>query len=294
MLPLKPHISFSQFNTYNRCSWQYYLRYIKGIIERPKLATAGGRAGHDALAANYRKKVNSGHDIPLIELLDKYSDFYDNETAQIDPADLEPDEDVGATKDMGINTMKVYHAKFAPKIRPVLVEFEFNVDLSSTDYEEPLRIVNGRIDLITAAEEIFDNKFLTTRRPKQQLEVDSSPQLTLYEDVYHERFGRDARNVGFMSFIPPGQKITTVADVQILTRDPRLNTPSGKKSRRARLRHQLHTTERSIREGLFMPVDDPKTCSWCSYREMCQFNLVKDDYVASQIRQRTTPPEPEY
>lgn len=292
-IPLRPHISFSQLNTYMRCSMMYYFRYVKGMIERPKLAPSAGTAGHDALAANWTKKIATGHDLPLPDLLDKYSDFYDNATNDILPEDLDEDEDIGRSKDNGIASMSVFHSRTAPKIRPVLVEHEFNVDLSDEDYELPLRIANGRIDLITASEEIFDAKFLTRRSKKTQLETDSSPQLSMYELIYWKLFRRRARNVGFMAFVPPGKTAATPAETQIITRDPRLNTDEGRMSRRARVLHQLHMVEKEIMAGIFRPVDDPKTCSWCGYRETCQYSLVRDDYTAMIIRQTTPPPEPE-
>lgn len=270
---------------------QYYFRYVKGMRERPNLAMKAGSAGHDALAANYRKKVGTGYDLPLPDLLDKYSDFYDNETGELEPSDLDADDNIGATKDNGIATMTNFHRHHAPKIRPALVEYEFNIDISDPEYEYPLRIANGRIDLVTAAEEIYDNKFVTRRQPKTQLDVDSSPQLTLYEAVYHKLFNRLPRNLGFMTFLPPGKKADTPPQLQILNRDPRLNTKQGRESRRARLLHQLHTVEREISLGLFRPIDDPKTCSWCGYRETCQYSLVRDDYTATVIRATTPQPE---
>jgi hypothetical protein len=267
-----------------RCSMQYYFRYVKGMIERPNLAMTAGTAGHSALQANYMKKIGTGYDMPLPDLLDKYSDFHDNETSRLEPSDLQPDEDLGVSKDNGMNQLRHFHAKVAPKIRPALVEFEFNVDMSDPEYGEPLRISNGRIDLITTSEEIFDNKFLSRRSRKSQLEIDSSPQLDMYDLAYNLRFGRDARNVGIMAFIPPGKKADTPPEVQILTRDPRLNSKTGKAGRRARIIHKLHTVERAIKSGIFMPADDPKTCSWCGYREQCQYSLVRDDFTAMKLR----------
>ena len=270
---------------YTRCSMQYYFRYIKDLIEPPKLALSAGKAGHSTLEANYRQKIKSGDDLALAELLSKYSDFYDNETAELEAAALEPDESIGKVKDEGIAQLTVYHAKIAPKIRPLLVEWEFNTDLSDPAYEYPLRIANGRIDLVTAALEIYDNKFVTTRRGvKSQADVDLSMQLSLYDMTFEERFKRTPNALGLMVFIPPGKTIATPPEVQVITRDPRLMTRDIRAARHARLIHQLHTVEREIALGIYRPVDDPRVCSWCGYREQCQYSLVRDDFTAMKIR----------
>lgn len=274
---------------YTRCSMQYWHRYIKGLVEPPKLRTSAGKAGHSALETNYRQKIKTGADLELEHFLDKYSDFYDNETGEIDPANLERDEDIGKTKDMGVSTLTLYHAKVAPKIRPVLVEWEFNVDLTDPEYEFPLRIANGRVDLIDTDLGIWDNKFVMTRRPKSQADVDLSQQLSIYDLVFEKTFSRIPHSLGFMTFIPPGKKIDTPPEIQRIIRDPRLQIGPARTARHARTIHQLHTVERQIAAGIFSPVDNPMTCSWCGYREHCQFNLVRDDFTALKIRLATTP-----
>ena len=74
-----------------------------------------------------------------------------------------------------------------------------------------------------------------------------------------------------------------------LYREPELMTPDALTRRMTRLAYQFAHAEEMIREGRFIPVDDPITCSWCPYRQRCQDSLV-DDFEAAQIRQITLEP----
>lgn len=282
------HLSFSQYSMYERCSLQYKFRYIDGLIDPPKLATGNGKAGHAAVEANSRHKIKTGEEMVLPEMLQRYSDHFDNAIDEIAPEDLKKtDEGVGQVKDQTVQVLKVYHGAYAPKILPAVVEYGFDVQLGDPKlYQFPLRIANGIIDLITAQEEIFDNKFPTQRRAKSQDEIDMSTQLDIYDMAYWFKFHRLPTALGMLTFIPPGKNgLTHPADVSVATRTPQLLTLDARKARWARTTHKLQTTDAKIRAGFFTPADDPQTCSWCGYRTRCQSSLVKDDFTALAIRQ---------
>lgn len=287
--PLPPHLSFSQLDMYRRCSMQYYFRYIKGMKDRPNLALTTGKAGHAALEANGRRTQKTGAPMPLVELTDKFSDHFDAEASQLESSDIQPWENADHSKDSAILTLKVYHAQQAPTFRPALIEHEFNLDLNKLyELEHPIKIINGRIDYIDINDGIGDYKW--TGKAKNQNDIDLSPQLTLYDMVYLATFGIEAKSLAFMLMLPPGKSLRDPAPARAMKmeRSPEFMTPSVKIARRERLVHMLSTTTKAIDAGIFQPSDNPITCSWCGYRDKCQFNLAGSDWQAIAIRQKGT------
>lgn len=274
-----PHISFSQISTYLRCSMQYYFAYVLRLRSRPSLALAIGSGGHTALEYNGRHKIKTGEDLALPDLLDAGSDFIDVETQNLEKSDLKPNDDPGSSKDRALATLKIYRVRDAFKVTPAGVEVEFNLDLNEPN-EEPIRLINGKIDLITTDNVIEDYKFIGKAR--SQTEADISPQLTLYSKVFQTLTGKLPSNTGYRMFIM-GDRPTSGVDTRTMYRDPRLMTPEAQESRFARLAFQFRQVEKAIKNAIFVPTDDPKTCSWCGYRDRCQSSLVTD-LEAAQIR----------
>jgi RecB family exonuclease len=274
-----PHISFSQMSMYLRCSKQYEFRYIKGLKQRPALPLAIGKGGHSALEYNGRHKMKTGDDVATNDLLDMASDFIDIQTQELEPTDIKSSENVGESKDRALATLRVYRTRDAINITPAGVEIEFNLDLNDDPNVEPIRIINGKIDIITTNAEVEDYKF--TSRMKDQNEVDLSPQLTLYGKVFHTLTGKYPANTGFRMFL--GGSTRTPPDSRTIYRDAALMEPMKQEARFRRLTSQFRSVERAIEGEVFIPTDDPRTCGWCGYRERCQSSLV-DDFGAAKIR----------
>lgn len=274
-----PHISFTQISMFLRCSMQYWFRYVLGLKDRPSLPLAIGSGGHTTLEYNGRHKIKTGSDMPLGDMLDLASTFIDHEMHDLTKEDLRG-ADKGAAKDGAIAAIQVFRVRDAAKITPAGVEIEFNLDLNRPgETAEPIRIVNGKIDLITTDAGIEDYKF--SGKMKAQSDVDLSPQLTLYGKVFHTITGKYPKQTGFRVFTPGAAR--TLPDARTLYRDARLMAPATQESRFERLRFQAQQVERGIRTGVFIPTDDPRTCSWCGFRERCQSSLV-DDFTAAKIR----------
>jgi len=288
----RAHLSFSQLDTYRSCSWKYYLRYLTDIPGEPSLPLAVGSAGHSALEKNARRKIKTGADMPLPDLLDFFSDVYDDETSDIKPENLDDDEDIGKSKDLTVEVIKVHHVKRAPRVLPVVVEWEFNIDLSIPEYDYPLRVINGKVDIIDTNYNVFDYKFPSRRNPKTVSEANMSPQLTLYDRAFFLSTGKYPMKLGFISMLPPGvDPVKTPAEPREVPRDREEMRPSVRAARWDRLAFQFMQTDKAIDAGIFIPADDPKTCSWCDYRKICQNSLVKDDYLAASIRAKTGEPK---
>lgn len=298
----EPHLSFSQISMYLRCSMQYFFRYKLGMKDRPKVSMAIGKGGHSALEKNMKRKIKTGIDSPVEEVVQWASDFMDQELSELPPSEMENDAAAGETKDRFLAATRIYQTRDAPAIMPVGAEIEFSLDLNEYQpeaAEEPIRPVKGFIDLIYDDTKtiivhepglvrlaIEDYKFVSRKRG--QAEVNLSPQLSLYALVLKKASGFWPTKLGYRQF-HPGNK-TTGPDVVPLLREPEHMTPQALDGRLRRLAFQFRKVEEGIKAGIFIPTDDPQTCSWCGYRDRCQASLV-DDFQAASIRAATSPPQ---
>jgi hypothetical protein len=297
--PTTPHLSFSQLAMILRCGAQYRFRYVLGLKERPKVSLSIGKGGHAALEWNTKTKIRTGEDEPEEAVVQKASDMMDFYLREVPLSESEVDTAPGATKDKFLAATRVYRRRDAPGITPVGAEVEFNLDMNEYVDEplpEPIRIVNGKIDLVyddtttTIGDSrlirvgVEDTKFVMRKR--SQADVNLSVQLSVYATVMHKLTGRFPTKLGYRMMHPGTTK--DPADSIVLNRDPALMTPDLLERRMKRVAFQFREAERMIRESIFIPTDDPITCSWCGYRERCQKSLV-DDIEAATIRQNSTP-----
>lgn len=294
----RPHSSYSQLSMYLRCSFQYFFRYVLGQKDKPKVSMSIGSGGHAALEWNTKKKIETGSDMPVEAVVEKASDFMDHYLRELPRSEYEKDVEPGETKDKFLAATRVFRTRDAPKIQPVMAELSFDFDLNQfiPDNEEPIRVVNGKIDIVShdrdlhvAPQEIApikvdDYKFVT--RKKNQNEVNLSPQLTLYAGVIKQVTGKWPSRLGYIQ-LHPGTK-QDGPDAIPLLREPQHMTPEALTSRMRRLVFQFRRAEEGIRKGIFIPTDDPITCSWCGFRERCQNSLV-DDFEAATIRASNPP-----
>lgn len=298
-----PHLSFSQLSMYLRCPKQYDFKYNKKAPDKPKVSLAIGKGGHAALEKNMKRKIVRGVDSPTEEVVQWASDFMDNELRAMPASEYEKDVEPGETKDKFLAATKVFQTRDAPTITPIGVEVGFALDINEfvdEPLEEPIRIVKGKIDLIADVPKkivvqepglvrvgVDDYKYVTRKR--NQAEVDLSAQLTLYAAVVKKTTGNWPVRLGYRMMTPGNTK--DGPDSTLLERSPELMTTEKFKARLRRLAYQFSHAEKGIRAGVFPPVDDPITCSWCPFRERCQDTLV-DDFQAAAIREKTLPPKP--
>ena len=155
-------------------------------------------------------------------------------------------------------------------------------------YEDPDNLIQDHAEGIRVGVE--DYKYVT--RKKSQAEVNMSPQLTTYATAVRDLTGKFVTKLGFRMMHPgsfaKNAKLTDGPDSIALLREPDQMSPDALRRRMTRVATQFAQAERGIREGIFIPVDDPITCSWCGYRDRCQASLV-DDFEAAKIREVTTP-----
>ncbi len=274
------HFSYSQMAMYLRCSYQYWFRYVKGLKEPPNLNLGIGKGGHASLEWNARHKMSKGADMPTSDMLDLASDLID--VNLIDVEDSTP-QDMGKAKDQTLAQVRVFRTKQAPLITPLAVEHKFEIIIPpDDDYPDEIMPVLGFIDTISeqprtvatpgASPNIIaveDYKFVG--RSKSQIDIDTTPQLTLYDYVFWDTTQVVPDVIGLRQF-------TYTKDgpqVRASYRSRELMEPGVRLIRWERLKQQIRRVQAAIKAGIFIPTDDARTCSWCGYRKICQFSLIK-------------------
>lgn len=309
--PTAPHTSYSQLSMMQRCGMQYYFRYIMGLKEKPKVSLSIGKGGHAALEWNTKTKLLTGTDQPAGAIVQKASDMMDFYMTEMPPSEYEADVEPGALKDKFLAATQIYAVRDAPKILPIGAETEYNLDINkyvplplAEKLHAPIRPVNMKIDVLEKdtttlvqhhnegiAVNIIDYKFAQRKIP--QSTVNLSPQITTYITAMRDITGRWPSKAGIRQMHPgslaknPKADADTPDSIQLL-REPNLMTPEALTRRMTRVAFQFAQAERLIQEEIYLPVDDPITCSWCGFRERCQDSLV-DDFQAARIREATAP-----
>lgn len=304
--PTAPHLSYSQLSMYLRCSMQYYFRYVEGLKERPNVSLSVGKGGHAALEWNTKAKIATGADKPADEVVQKASDFMDFYLAEVPRSELEVDADPGALKDRQLAATRVYRLRDAPAIRPIGAEVEYDLDINRylpghlrDALAAPVRPINMKIDVLYQDRDthvqahdrgiavgIEDYKYVS--RKKTQAEVNLSPQITTYLVAMRDLTGKWPTKAGIRMMHPgsmskaPKPSDPSPDSIPLL-REPEHMAPDALERRMTRLAYMYAQAERGMREGIFIPADDPMTCSWCGFRDRCQNSLV-DDFEATKLR----------
>lgn len=309
--PIAPHTSYSQLAMYLRCSMQYYFRYVEHLKERPKVSLSLGKGGHAALEWNTKKKLVTGKDQPAAEIVAKASDFMDLYLDDLPASEYEQDAEPGQLKDKFLAATRVYAVRDAKRIHPIGAEVEYSLDINkyvpqqlADKLDTPIRPVTVKIDVLYQDREtvvqdhdegvavgVEDYKY-STRKP-QQATINLSPQLTTYGTALHDITGKLPTRLGHRTMHPGSlakkpRPDSDGPDSIITLREPEYMTPAAMKRRMTRLAYQFAQAERGIQAGIFIPTDDPITCSWCGFRERCQASLV-DDFEATRLRALSEP-----
>lgn len=278
-----PHFSYSQLNMFNRCPQQYKYRYIDGIKTPPGLPMASGKAIHEAFEFNSKYKMRTEEDMPLSDILDAASTAHDREMQDVEDATKKAK---GVDKDENAAITTLYRNRHAPAIEPIAVEYPFRVVLEDDEDGSDYLPVIGYIDSFSQLPDprqgpttgrniiaLEDYKRVKKGgRKRGQLEIDISPQLTLYDYVYNLSTGGLTTDVvGYRQLGYNGPRAQEPGPyVTAAYRDAAALTPEARENRWRRVLNQMKRAQRIIRSGEFMATDNPMTCSWCGYKDICQ------------------------
>ncbi len=154
------YLSATRVNMFMRCSMQYYFRYCEGLIAPPSGAMSLGSSVHIANKHNLDQKRQTHEDLPVDEVLDKFStDFTErsHETAWYEG------DDPLAFKDQGIGLVREYHKVIAPGVQPKSVEGEFSIPFKNKNW-----VFIGRTDLIDSDDVIRETKTIRATPPRAE------------------------------------------------------------------------------------------------------------------------------
>jgi len=244
----EPHLSVTQLKMYLRCPLQYFFRYVCDMKVPPTGGLTLGRTVHQTLHDNYRQKIQSHEDLPLSDVTDIFSDYWEQEAQE---TLFKENEKPGQVKDEGIQLLTAYHEKVAPNVQPVEVEKGFF--FYYTGYTElPLK---GYIDLIDDKGLIIDHKTSKRSFPADAAEKDI--QLTAYALAHRVLYGENEKGVRL--------------DVMVKAKQPKIQQLEAKRTRAdiERFLRLAQQVERGINAEAFYPNDN-YTCGICGYKDMCE------------------------
>lgn len=248
----KRYLSATQISMFLRCGRQYEFRYIQGLKRPPSGALILGKSWHSAVELNYRQKIQTETDLPLEIVKDRFSDAFDQ--AFTKEVELDECEDKGQLKDLGVQITEAHHRHIAPKVQPLMVEHEFNLDLGE-GFPFSLK---GFWDVIERDGVIADNKSFS--KIPTQSDIDKDLQLTCYSLAYRATKGQIEQGLR----LDIVTKRATPKAIQLYT-----------KRSNADCRWFLGLIEKvaqAIESGVFFPNPSSHLCSpkWCGYWERCR------------------------
>lgn len=277
------HISFSQFQLYNICPFQWYLTYVSKLIPySPSIHTVFGTAMHETiqewLNVMYNDKVKNAMEMDLQELLKcKLKDIYILEKSNngnnhfTNPQELEKFFDEGVTL---LEYLKKKRSDYFSTKQYILVGDEIPLYLQI----RPNLYFKGFIDLVLYNEvtgSFFLSDFKTSRsgwsKYVKKDEIKTS-QLILYKEFFSKQFDIDLDSIFIKYFIlkrqPPYNPDFSTKPIQLF--DP----PSGK-IKRGRVMKLFNSFVDSVfdENGNFVDKDFEKKPS----KNNCRFCYVKEE-----------------
>jgi len=245
----KPHLSFSQANTYLRCGLQWYYRYARGERRPPGVALLVGSGTHEAVERDMRSKLDTGELLedgaPQAIASESVTRRWAEEAPVLDGEDEAAA--LGAAIDLAASLAACHHKHIAPHIEPTHVERELVVDSPDLGLE-----IVCRVDIQTATT-IHDTK---TAAKAPSLGDLRSAQFGLYRAAIMATDGHAPDRIqldGLVKTKVP-KAVSIVAEVTDADASAALE--------------RLGAVAAGIAAGVFLPADptswvcSPKFCGW--------------------------------
>lgn len=251
------HFSYSQLTTFLRCQKQYEYRYIKRVRSPANLNLLRGSAYHNAVAYGYSHLTSDRKLPPLQELLNIYSDTWDDgmvgkstdeEGSDIRlPKIIVGDKDPGQVKDMGITLLTKYYNEIMPDVLPEQVE------------ARKMREFHGihliaYMDVIDWHGTVIDHK--TVSRAKSPADIINDIQSSFYGIVlgkdsidfeFHEAIDKSSPEIRVVAFKKTADDLAWCGDIIV-------------------------SAWKQIHMGIFIPNPTSYLCSsdYCGYYQACR------------------------
>ena len=249
-------ISYSAFDTFNRCPLQYKFSYIDRIKVPQKPEFFFGGLIHSIVQFSLTKDPIVP---PLEELLKILKEKWQPD---IFPSKKESDQYF----DYGVDMLKKFHTGFRPGLRNIVAtEKRFQIPLND---KHTLSGIIDRIDKLPIGSfEVIDYK--TSKKMPSQIDVDKDKQLCIYNLAINSLWP-DAKDIRLtLYFLKFDTQITTKRrpDEIESIKDEIINTAEKIEV----------ATQRAASLGLekeFLPKDNA-LCDWCDYQKMCPLKKHK-------------------
>ncbi len=247
----KPHLSYSQINTYLMCPLKYKFQYIDLI--RPAFTSSAlvfGSAIHEAVGAFYQS-VLEGDCLTVSQVHDVYRQIWESQNKEHEIGFFNGDSGDSLSKKVQ-SMLSVFVEQFDPSVQIIGVEEPFSVEIEGTP---PLV---GWIDSVELASDgtvtIVDLKTASKRYSEQN--VRSNLQLTCYS--------LGAKSLGFNG------DTRYRLDVLLKTQKPELVKYETDRTEtdRVRMTKTMKTVWEGIRKEIFFPKEDWQ-CGQCAYGKIC-------------------------
>lgn len=245
-------ISYSAFDTFNRCPLQYKFSYIDHLQKAPKVELDFGSLMHSVVENALKKD-------PIIPDIAESMNLYEEGFKKITFKD---DRQKEQYLNVGKEIIKTFYNTLKPGFQDTIAtEKRFFLKLNDN---HDLSGVIDRVDKLPfGAYEVIDYK--TNFKPKTQQDIDKDKQLGIYNLVVKELWP-DAKDVRLsMYFLKPDLKLTTTRANEELDN----------------LKNEVIVTADKIeKETDYQPKLNP-LCDWCDFRDRCP--LQKDKKTESEI-----------
>jgi len=258
-----PHISWSQIKMLQRCGKQYEFRYIEGKKIPPGVAAHIGSSTHQSIEKNLKYKIEQGELLPLDVVQDIARDALLTNWEMRGVLLLPEEKSKGIKQvkgeaiDQAVALSRLHRVKAAPKIKPVSVEREWELDIKDAGWS-----IKGRIDIETPRG-IRDTKTAGRSPVKDAAEKDS--QLTMYALAYY------VLNRKMPAYV--------ALDYLVKTKEPKFVSQRSERRKEdfQALLNRITAAIKAIEAGIFIPAnEDNWMCSprWCGYYSICPYASI--------------------
>jgi RecB family exonuclease len=164
-------LSPTQVRTFLDCSAKWWFRYGLRLPEPKTSSLTLGTAVHEALAENFRQKIETREDLDVCGVTALFRQSWSRQTEE---AVFQPDEDAGQLGLLGEQLVQKYMEEAAPSIDPAGVEFEVTGRIAGVS-------VRGIVDLMDVHGAVIDVK--TAARKPSGVSFDHALQLATYRSL---------------------------------------------------------------------------------------------------------------
>jgi len=193
-------LSPTSINTFLRCPRKYYLKYLKGLKEKPSIHLIRGKAVHDAIAKIHKSDIGDGKDFEgiKIDLLSLFNHSWISQDSQIRALDL-PEETLNDYYKESAEMLLGWLKRNLPNLQNRNLPPQAEVKLFSHTHR-----VMGIIDAIHS----LDGKVSLTDYKTGKIDIlsqDIKVQMSIYALLYRENFGAlpDQIILDFLKFQQP-------------------------------------------------------------------------------------------